>query len=41
MRRTWLTHVSYYRVAIIEYSFVYFTDWHKAAKEAESRNQAE
>ncbi|KXH45808.1 MATE efflux family protein [Colletotrichum nymphaeae SA-01] len=28
-------------VAIIEYSFVYFTDWHKAAKEAESRNQAE
>ncbi|KAF6833471.1 mate efflux family protein [Colletotrichum plurivorum] len=28
-------------VSVIEYAFVYFTDWHKAAKEAESRNQAE
>ncbi|KAK2001610.1 MATE efflux family protein [Colletotrichum falcatum] len=28
-------------VSLIEYSFVYFTDWHKAAKEADARNQAE
>ncbi|TIC98771.1 putative transporter [Colletotrichum higginsianum] len=28
-------------VATIEYSFVYFTDWHKAAREAHARNQAE
>ncbi|OLN81240.1 putative transporter YDR338C-like protein 1 [Colletotrichum chlorophyti] len=28
-------------VAFIEYAFVYFTDWHKAARDAEARNQAE